>query len=308
MTTTMLGRQASILVIQSVDYQHSGTYTCRAENPAGITAHSAQLRVNGKLKERHWYILFTEKPEIVPFSFGYETIDQGKLAQLTCVISSGDMPLTITWSLKGDLISSDPTMTTTMIGRQMSMLLIQSVDYQHSGIYTCRAENPAGISTYSAELRVNGKPKDGHWSILFTEKPEIVPFDFGGESVNEGESVMIMCNIRRGDKPYVVTWHLKGDIISSDPDLTTTMLGTQASLLTINNVGFRHSGSYTCRAENYAGVSTYSAQLRVNGKHTSGEGTGNNTYFMFWWGIEELKGTLYHALCLLSRKFVWQTV
>ena len=99
--------------------------------------------------------------------------------------------------------------------------------------------------------------------------------------MNEGESVMIMCNIRRGDKPYVVTWHLKGDIISSDPDLTTTMLGTQASILNINNVGFRHSGTYTCRAENSAGVSTYSAQLKVNGKNTSGEGTGNNTYFMF---------------------------
>ena len=47
-------------------------------------------------------------------------------------------------------------MTTTMIGRQMSMLIIQSVDYQHSGTYTCRAENPAGITTYSTELKVNG--------------------------------------------------------------------------------------------------------------------------------------------------------
>ena len=101
-------------------------------------------------------ILFTEKPEIVPFSFGFETIDQGKFAQLTCVISSGDMPISITWSLKGDLISSDPTMTTTMIGKQTSILIIQSVDYQHMGVYTCRAENPAGITTYSAELKVNG--------------------------------------------------------------------------------------------------------------------------------------------------------
>ena len=101
-------------------------------------------------------VLITEKPEIVPFSFGFDKIDQGKVAQLTCLISSGDMPLTITWSLKGDLISSDPTMTTTMIGRQMSMLIIQSVDYQHSGTYTCRAENPAGITTYSTDLRVNG--------------------------------------------------------------------------------------------------------------------------------------------------------
>ena len=43
----MLGTQASILMISSVDYQHSGVYTCRAENPAGVTTHSAELKVNG---------------------------------------------------------------------------------------------------------------------------------------------------------------------------------------------------------------------------------------------------------------------
>ena len=106
---------------------------------------------------------------------------------------------------------------------------------------------------------------EGTENVLFAELPEIVPFDFGGESVNEGESAMIMCNIRKGDKPYHITWNLKGDIVSSDPDLVTTMLGNQASLLTINNVGFRHSGVYTCRAENEAGVTSYSTQLKVNG-------------------------------------------
>ena len=126
----------------------------------------------------------------------------------------------------------------------------------------------------SLKLMVNAQ--DGTEYILFAEIPEIVPFDFGGDSVNEGESVMIMCNIRRGDKPFHVTWNLKGDIVSSDPDLTTTMLGTQASLLTINNVGFRHSGIYTCRAENAAGVSSYSAELKVNGILDGQRGTGNN--------------------------------
>ena len=106
---------------------------------------------------------------------------------------------------------------------------------------------------------------EGTENVLFAELPEIVPFDFGGESVNEGESAMIMCNIRKGDKPYHITWNLKGDIVSSDPDLVTTMLGNQASLLTINNVGFRHSGVYTCRAENEAGVTSYSTELKVNG-------------------------------------------
>ena len=101
-------------------------------------------------------ILFTEPPEIVPFTFGSESIDQGKYAQLTCVIRSGDQPMTITWSLKGDIINSDPTLSTTMLGNQASILIITLVDYQHSGLYTCRAENAAGITTYSAELKVNG--------------------------------------------------------------------------------------------------------------------------------------------------------
>ena len=102
-------------------------------------------------------ILFTEPPNIVPFSFGDHPVNQGESVQLMCAINKGDRPLSITWSLKGDIINSDPTLTTTMIGQQTSLLMISSVDYTHIGEYTCRAENPAGISKYSAELKVNGK-------------------------------------------------------------------------------------------------------------------------------------------------------
>ena len=73
------------------------------------------------------------------------------------------------------------------------------------------------------------------------------------------------CFIKKGDKPVSITWSLKGDVVTSDPDMVTTMLGTQASILTISSVGYRHSGTYTCRATNNAGSVTHSAELLVKG-------------------------------------------
>ena len=48
--------------------------------------------------------------------------------------------------------------------------------------------------------------------------------------------------------------------------MTTTMFGTRASMLMITNVGYRNSGTYTCKATNDAGSQTMSSTLKVNGR------------------------------------------
>jgi len=89
-------------------------------------------------------------------TFGKETMDEGEFAQVICIVSKGDEPLHLSWSLHGATISSEPSISTTQLGSRTSMLTIQSVGYRHSGLYTCVASNQAGASTKSVQLKVNG--------------------------------------------------------------------------------------------------------------------------------------------------------
>ena len=93
---------------------------------------------------------------IMPLTFGADVLDEGQFAQVICIVGKGDEPLTITWSLQGEIVSSEPSLTTNSLGSRTSMLTIQSVGYRHSGIYTCTASNNAGSSSKSAVLKVNG--------------------------------------------------------------------------------------------------------------------------------------------------------
>ena len=43
--------------------------------------------------------LCSELPEIGAFSFAKEVMNEGDFAQISCIVTSGDQPLTISWSI-----------------------------------------------------------------------------------------------------------------------------------------------------------------------------------------------------------------
>ena len=134
-----------------------------------------------------FYIL--EPPEIVPFSFGTAPINQGETAAIMCNIKRGDLPVSITWSLKGEVVASDPDMTTSMIGSQISLLNIKHVDYQHSGVFTCRATNSAGSVTHSAQLKVNGNLTGEAVEIFYLQRSRILSPSPSGRRWSTRESL-----------------------------------------------------------------------------------------------------------------------
>lgn len=96
-------------------------------------------------------------PRILPFTFGDEAHEFGNAVQIQCV-AQGDTPIQFQWSFE----SSEPTtlkqegVTTMKIGERSSLLIIDSLEHNHSGRYSCTSKNAAGNSTYSATLVVKG--------------------------------------------------------------------------------------------------------------------------------------------------------
>ena len=88
---------------------------------------------------------------------------------------------------------------------------------------------------------------------------------FGEDVINEGEFGQLVCTVLKGDEPFSFTWSLQGAVVSSEPGLTTSQLGSRTSILMINSVGHRHSGLYTCNVSNSAGTAVVSSELKVNG-------------------------------------------
>lgn len=92
----------------------------------------------------------------MPMSFGSEVVDEGSFGQLVCTVTKGDPPFSFQWSLHGDVVHTEPGLSTSQIGGRTSMLMINSVGHRHSGQYTCTVSNLAGAISVSTELKVNG--------------------------------------------------------------------------------------------------------------------------------------------------------
>ena len=105
------------------------------------------------------FLFHSEPPEIGPFSFSKAVMNEGDFAQISCIVTSGDRPLSISWSFHGENLAphgSANGITTSNLGGRMSMLVIEQVKHTHQGNYTCQASNQAGTRSHTAQLIVNG--------------------------------------------------------------------------------------------------------------------------------------------------------
>ncbi|CAB3223434.1 unnamed protein product [Arctia plantaginis] len=240
-------KRSSLLIIESVDAIHAGTYSCIGENRAGRNSHSEDLVV---------YV----PPLIMPFNFGEVPFNPGDTALVNCLATKGDLPLDISWTFSSETI--DPTLqrgiSTTALNPRASLLTIISVSANHQGNYTCIVKNAAGRAEYAATLVVNGTSIND--TLLL---PRIVPFSFE-TPLYAGQASQVTCLVSEGDQPLDIQWFFEGKPLREKAGVTATKIAQRASLLLIDPAGWSHSGSYACIARNAAGISNYTASLEVH--------------------------------------------
>ncbi|KAJ8918532.1 hypothetical protein NQ315_013036, partial [Exocentrus adspersus] len=179
------GKKMSSLSIENVGEEHSGVYTCLVQNVAGVASYSVHLHVN-------------VPPNILPFDFGEDDINLGDFTSLSCSVHKGDLPINISWLHNNISIGYIDGILVSKAGRKVSTVTIDSVQEYHAGEYTCVAENVAGTARYSVNLQ--------HDIVILAVPPQILPFDFGEESVNSGDVASLQCTIFKGDFPLNITW------------------------------------------------------------------------------------------------------
>lgn len=96
----------------------------------------------------------------MPFSFGEDPLNVGESTAVNCMITKGDLPLNITWTLNDNpLISGNDGITLTRMSARLSALTIESIGGEHRGLFKCIASNAAGSVGLESELKANGEDK-----------------------------------------------------------------------------------------------------------------------------------------------------
>ncbi|XP_059193550.1 hemicentin-1 [Centropristis striata] len=215
-----------VLKVKSVRLRDQGLYQCLASNNAGTQMRQFRLTVQAPPT-----IKGPSETSEVSVVLGFPTV-------LPCDVEGSPTP-SITWLKDNQPIVSSTESTYTRGGQA---LRLGSARGDSSGLYTCRATNPAGTAIKQYSLSVLVPPQIEGDSTSLT---------FGGqeEKVRINGSLTLSC-LTKGFPEPKVNWFKDGQLLTGN-----FRAGIQESgqILVIENAMLSHEGQYTCVVTNSAG-------------------------------------------------------
>lgn len=129
-----------------------GVFTLQSEKP-GNSDFNIEDRI---IKSIYMFFISIAVPPIIePFSF-QDGLAEGMRTRTVCGVSRGDAPLYLNWLKDNEPIPSTLGLNITLIDQYSSLLSIPFLTSQHTGEYTCVANNSASRTEFTATLLVKG--------------------------------------------------------------------------------------------------------------------------------------------------------
>uniref|UniRef100_A0A8D2ZR19 Hemicentin-1 n=1 Tax=Scophthalmus maximus TaxID=52904 RepID=A0A8D2ZR19_SCOMX len=212
-----------VLKVKSVRLRDQGLYQCLASNNAGTQMRQFRLTVQAPPT-----IKGPSETSEVSVVLGFPTV-------LPCDVEGSPTP-SITWLKDNQPIVSSPQLT---YARGGQALRLGSAQGDSTGLYTCKATNPAGAATK-------------HYSVIPPQiESDSTSLTFGGkeEKVRINGSITLSC-LAKGFPEPKVNWFKDGQLLTGN-----FHAGVQESgyFLNIDNAMLSHEGQYTCVVTNSAG-------------------------------------------------------
>ncbi|XP_076249072.1 Down syndrome cell adhesion molecule 2 isoform X8 [Calliopsis andreniformis] len=229
------------LVISSVQKKgDAGVYTCSARNKQG---HSAR---------RSGDVAVIVPPKISPFTADRD-LHLGERTTLTCSVTRGDLPLSISWLKDGRSMGPSERVSVTNMDQYNSILMIESLSPDHNGNYSCVARNLAAEVSHTQRLVVHVPPR---WIVEPTDV-----------SVERNKHVALHCQAQGVPTPTIVWKKATGSKSGEYEELRErayTKILSNGTLL-LQHVKEDREGFYLCQASNGIGSGIGKVvQLKVN--------------------------------------------
>ncbi|XP_065302130.1 hemicentin-1-like isoform X4 [Dermacentor albipictus] len=228
LTTKYGPRVLSFPAIQSSD---RGTYSCIAENEAGLAEKAFRVEVH--------------VPPRIQVPEATVSVVEHSPIKLRC-IASGEPPPSVVW-MRDDIPLDKRDSKDVAFAENGQILQIPNATLAHSGRYSCVARNAAGMAEEQLMLTVLAPP---HIAKLPSPAPVVL-----------GRPARLECRVERGNPPSKVEWTKDGELLDERQPLLQIADGGE--VVHVVRATEDTEGAYACRATNAAGSDEHTLFLSV---------------------------------------------
>nr|XP_019960350.1 PREDICTED: titin-like [Paralichthys olivaceus] len=216
------------------DKEAAGRYSCRVSNDAGDDTCEAAVSI----LEPPYFVESLEPMEVTA----------GDAVCLKCQVA-GTPDIKVSWFKADGKVRSSPTCKLEY-SKGVACLKLSKATKADIGEYSCKAENRIGSSSSTCRL-----------SVQEAKTPPTFPKKITSLQQTEGLPVRFECRVA-GSSPIEVSWLKDGEPLTHGNDFSM-LYDDNTAVLQIDHSEMRHSGEYTCVANNSVGSASCRAKLTL---------------------------------------------